>query len=692
MQSPHIPILQFTLVVLTAVAATTASAAEPTIKPLAEHFGMEDSAGLRWLHLSSRNGDLPVPTASLQQTAAVIADLDKDGRNDFVLAFREKGPALVWYRRTASGWDRYVIEKDYLPIEAGGAVCDIDGDGYPDLVFGGDYQSNQVWWWRNPGKDWRPGVSWERHTIKRGGATQHHDQCFADFKGTGRPQLAFWNQGAKTLFVADIPKHPREVEEWPAEKVFEGVASTATPYAEGMSAYDIDGDGRPELLAFNRIFKYQGDRKWSATKIGEPGGLIYAGRFNRQARYPQIVIAPGDGSGPVKWYECQGDPFDSHSWHGHDLAGRTMIHPHSLQVADFDGDGNLDIFVAEMAKWTESRKDPDNPKAQALIFYGDGRGGFRKTVFQTGIGFHEAQAGDLDGDGRPDILSKPYNWETPRVDIWLNRGGDAAPRAVGTSGSFHGPVGLQLYSLRDLLAKDVEAGIRAARKFGFTEVELAGTYGLPPETFRRRLEAAGLKPVSAIVDYELVARDPEAAAAEAQALGVRYLGVGWIPHQGTFDEATARRAAGVFNRAAKALAVRGITFFYHDHGYEFVPYGAGTLFDLLAAETDPNVKFEMDVFWTVHAGQDPVKLLKKYPRRWALMHLKDMRKGTATGKNTGAEDVNNDVALGTGQIDLAAVLRAAQRQGVEHYFIEDESPRSLEQIPRSLKFLESLDW
>ena len=175
----------------------------------AERFGPVEASGLRWLHLSSRHGDLPVPTTSHQQTAALVADLDKDGLNDFVLAFREKGPALVWYRRTKTGWDRYVIEKDYLPIEAGGAVCDIDGDGYPDLVFGGDYQSNQVWWWRNPGKDWKPDVPWERHTIKKTGATQHHDQCFADFKGTGKPQLAFWNQQAKTLFVADIPAHPR---------------------------------------------------------------------------------------------------------------------------------------------------------------------------------------------------------------------------------------------------------------------------------------------------------------------------------------------------------------------------------------------------------------------------------------------------------------------------------------------------
>ncbi len=376
-----------------------------------------------WRHLSSKQGDLPVPGKSTQQTACLIADLDGSGRNGFVLGFRATGPALVWYRPTAHGWDRMVIEPEFLTIEAGGAVHDIDGDGWPDLVLGGDWQSNCVWWWRNPGKDWKSALRWERHTLKKSGKTQHHDQCIADFKGTGKPQLAYWNQGAGTLFVAAVPAHPRQVEEWPAEPVFSGNAGEGQgKYAEGMSSHDIDGDGRPEILAGNHIFSCDKSGKWRATRIGAIGGLIFAGRFIANSRIPQIVIAPGDGSGPVQWYDCQGEPWQTRSWIGHDLVGRTMIHPHSLQVADVDGDGNLDIFVAEMAKWTESRQDPDNPKAQAFLFYGDGKGSFRKTIFQTGMGFHEARVADLNGDGKLDILSKPYNWDTPRVDIWLNQG------------------------------------------------------------------------------------------------------------------------------------------------------------------------------------------------------------------------------------------------------------------------------
>ena len=98
----------------------------------------------------------------------------------------------------------------------------------------------------------------------------------------------------------------------------------------------------------------------------------------------------------------------------------------------------------------------------------------------------------------------------------------------------------------------------------------------------------------------------------------------------------------------------------------------------------------MDVFWIIHPGQDPVKLLGRYPDRWELMHVKDMRKGTPTGLLTGHSDVTNDVAIGTGVVDWPSVLRAAERAGIKHYFIEDESPKSIEQMPQSLEYLRTL--
>ena len=268
---------------------------------------------------------------------------------------------------------------------------------------------------------------------------------------------------------------------------------------------------------------------------------------------------------------------------------------------------------------------------------------------------------------------------------------EESDHGVGTGKGFKGPVGLQLYSLRDTFAKDVEKGFEIAMGYGFKEVELANFYGMEPDAFRKKLDECGFTARSIHWDVNDILNDPKKVIDTAQTIGLEFIGCAWAPHSDPFDEKQCLETADRFNRAGEALAKGGIQFFYHNHGFEFQPYGDGTLFDLLVAKTDPAlVAFEMDVFWTVHPGQDPVSLLKKYPDRWQLFHLKDLAKGVETGKLTGSEDVRNDVALGTGQIDLKNVLRTAQEIGVKYYYIEDESPSVIEQIPRSLKFLESL--
>ena len=261
--------------------------------------------------------------------------------------------------------------------------------------------------------------------------------------------------------------------------------------------------------------------------------------------------------------------------------------------------------------------------------------------------------------------------------------------STGIGPAFKGPVGLQLYSLRDQFSKSVPATLDQVRGFGIEYVELAGTYNLSPEKFKTELDARGFKPVSGHFPFERYRDDVEGIARDAKALGLQYTGCAWIPHSDPFDEKTCRQAIAVFNSAGEALAKHGLKFFYHTHGYEFQPHAKGTLFDLLMAETKPSfVRYEMDVFWIVHPGQDPVRLLKKYGKRFELMHVKDMKKGTPTGLLTGKSDVANDVALGTGLMDWPAILKAAKKAGVKWYFIEDESPTSVEQIPQSLRFLE----
>ncbi|MDB6032122.1 MAG: Xylose isomerase domain protein barrel [Verrucomicrobiales bacterium] len=266
----------------------------------------------------------------------------------------------------------------------------------------------------------------------------------------------------------------------------------------------------------------------------------------------------------------------------------------------------------------------------------------------------------------------------------------AADKNVGTGPSFKGPIGLQLYSLRADFAKDLPATLDKVKGFGIKYVETAGTYNLAPGQFKQMLEARGLQPVSGHFPYERYRDDIAGVVKDAKGLGLKYAGCAWIAHNGDFTEKDARDAAAVFNKAGEALSKSGIKFFYHTHGYEFQPYKDGTLLDLLMAETKPElVRYEMDVFWIVHPGQDPVKLLEKYPKRFELMHVKDMKKGL-TGDLTGHSDVKNDVALGTGQMDWPAILKAAKTAGVKYYFIEDESPTSVQQIPQSLKFLEQV--
>lgn len=256
-------------------------------------------------------------------------------------------------------------------------------------------------------------------------------------------------------------------------------------------------------------------------------------------------------------------------------------------------------------------------------------------------------------------------------------------------------IGLQLYSLRYQLETNIPDTLDEIKGWSVTNVELAGTYNLTPEQFKAQLDAHGLNAFSDHFPYERLRDDPEGVARDAKILGLKYVGCAWIPHDDNkpFDEKTCREAIAVFNHAGEVLAQNGLKFFYHPHGYEFQPYQNGTLFDLLMSGTNPKfVNFEMDVFWIVHPGQDPVKLLQKYGHRWQLMHLKGMRDSTPTGPLTGHSAVTNDVALGTGKIDYAPILREAEKLGIKWYIIEDESPVSEQQIPQSLKYLEAHKW
>jgi sugar phosphate isomerase/epimerase len=263
--------------------------------------------------------------------------------------------------------------------------------------------------------------------------------------------------------------------------------------------------------------------------------------------------------------------------------------------------------------------------------------------------------------------------------------GAQAPTALGKA------VGLQLYSLRQYLPQDVPGTLAKIRTMGFREVEGGETYKLGIDGFKAAVQKAGLVVTSEHHGYEQWRDDTTGVLKQATALGARYVGCPWIPHGDRFTREDCLRAAADFNKWGKATKEAGLKFFYHTHGYEFEASPEGTLLDTLLKETDPGlVGLEADVFWVKRGGGDPVALFERYPGRIPLTHLKDMMKGLETDKPTGKAPDDADVVLGTGQIDFGALLKAANKGGVERHFIEDESAKPLTQIPASLEYLAGL--
>lgn len=256
-------------------------------------------------------------------------------------------------------------------------------------------------------------------------------------------------------------------------------------------------------------------------------------------------------------------------------------------------------------------------------------------------------------------------------------------------------IGLQLWSLRAQFRDEgLAATLDRAKAYGVTEIETYGVPNVPVAQLAQEMKARGLKAVAAHMGYPALKADINAAIQNAKTLGATYIIIPSLPRQGRFTEANARAIAADFNSFGQAINAAGLKFGYHPHGFEFTPSTekeGEVVFDILVRETKPDlVSFELDVFWAFHAGQDPVKLLNKYPNRWVALHVKDMRKGAVTGLSTGTAAPTDSVAVGTGQIDWPAILRTAQTLGIKHYFIEDETPTPLQCIPDTLKYLRDL--
>ena len=252
-------------------------------------------------------------------------------------------------------------------------------------------------------------------------------------------------------------------------------------------------------------------------------------------------------------------------------------------------------------------------------------------------------------------------------------------------------IGLQLYSVRDQIPKDVKGTLALIKSWGITELEGGGTYGMTTEAFLKLCQENGLKMKSIGADFKELETEIPKIVAQAKAMGVKYVVCFWLPHQNDlFTKADADKAVEVFNLAGKQLSQNGLKLCYHPHGYEFTSAGNGTLFDYMVEKTDSRyVNFAMDVYWVKQGGADPVALLQKYPKRFKMLHLKDRLPGTPNSTN-GHADVETNVVLGKGDVNIAEIMRVAKKIGIKHYFIEDESSRVVQQVPESVKFLKSL--
>lgn len=252
-------------------------------------------------------------------------------------------------------------------------------------------------------------------------------------------------------------------------------------------------------------------------------------------------------------------------------------------------------------------------------------------------------------------------------------------------------IGIQLYSVRNQVKTDLKGTLQKLQQLGIRELEGGDLYGMDIRSYKNFLDGMGFKMVSIGVDYDELNKDLSGVIQNAKTLGATYVVCFWIGHkENEFGEKEVEEAAKRFNRAGKIFKEAGLNFCYHPHGFEFRPAGNGTLFDLLVSKTDPTfVNFEMDVYWAKQGCADPVALIKKYPKRFYLLHLKDRLPGTKCD-DTGHADEETNVVLGQGDVNIKGIMKAAKKSSVKHYFIEDESSRVMQQLPLSLKFLHSL--
>jgi len=264
-----------------------------------------------------------------------------------------------------------------------------------------------------------------------------------------------------------------------------------------------------------------------------------------------------------------------------------------------------------------------------------------------------------------------------------------------------GAIGLQLYSVRDLMKADFAGTLQKVAAIGFKEVEFAGLFDQTPTHVRALLDKIGLKAPASHVDWATVENKLPATLETARILDHQFLIVPWIGEAERKQPDIWKKAADLFNKAGKESQKAGIQFAYHQHGFEFVPspaLGGKMPYDYLLENTDPAVvKMELDICWTVAAEQDPVAYFKKHPGRFPLVHVKDWLKdgkeasAYAGALGPGTKFTGQMANVGSGSIDWKRIFAQADTGGVEHFIVEHDNPKSpLDDLGASYAYLRKL--
>jgi sugar phosphate isomerase/epimerase len=242
-------------------------------------------------------------------------------------------------------------------------------------------------------------------------------------------------------------------------------------------------------------------------------------------------------------------------------------------------------------------------------------------------------------------------------------------------------IALQLYTVRELTARDMLGTLRQLAEMGYGAVEFAGYGEVGTRELRAALEDHGLQAAGAHVSFGKLTLDPGRVFSELRTLGCSHAVVPMMPPEHRGDEATVARFADALNRLGEACEAEGLAFSYHNHDFEFSPLGAATAWEVLVRETDPRlVGLELDVFWARYAGVDPVRLLERLASRIALLHLKDM-----------APDGRSDAPVGEGTMPWGPLIDAGVAAGVGWYIVEQDHPSSaLDDVRRTLQNLERM--